>query len=87
MGIKRMRKALADAKLEESTLDTNGFFRAVFYRPEGTPRAAGLENNWKELEGRLKEKLGENEGKILGIIFRNRRVTIFPGGRARFLRW
>jgi len=41
MGIKRMRSAMREAGLKEPKFDTEGFLRAVFYRPEGLEKRSG----------------------------------------------
>jgi len=92
MGIQKMREVMRDAELREPEFDTNGFFRAIFYRsPEFSMRGTATSeqglametergNGWRELERRLEEKLGERLGEtereILQAVHNNRRVTI-----------
>jgi ATP-dependent DNA helicase RecG len=86
MGVKKMRSAMAAAGLRPPEFETNGFFRAVFYRsPELAMKDSDVarEKGWKKVDQRLVEKVGrrlveglaETQRKILNLMGENPRIA------------
>jgi ATP-dependent DNA helicase RecG len=87
MGIKRMRKMMREAGLREPEFETEGFFRAVFYRPEpqaifpesetvgGSGARATISDTLRATIKATIEGLPDNERKILEQMRRNPKVT------------
>jgi ATP-dependent DNA helicase RecG len=86
MGVKKMREAMAKAGLRPPEFETNGFFRAVFFRsPEFALKKPEIARD-EDLKGksqrlvervgrRLVEGLVENQRKILALMSENPRVS------------
>ncbi|HXT02348.1 MAG TPA: helix-turn-helix domain-containing protein [Elusimicrobiota bacterium] len=76
-GIQRMKEVLAAAGLKEPQFDTNGFFRAIFFRSPEFSIASGVEEKgWERLGEELGVRLGETEKKILHAVLNDKRATI-----------
>ncbi len=83
MGIQQMKEAMALAGLKEPVFETDGFFRAVFFRPKKEDIFPTMRKVGEEAEDRLgervtekvTEKVTENQQKILESIANNPRIT------------
>jgi len=80
-GIRRMREAMAAAGLPLPKIRQSGFYTIVFKRPTGSEVKKEEEDITNETTQeswvkKLGQKLGQNERKVLGIIDRNKFVTI-----------
>jgi len=73
MGIKRMREALAESGLKEPTFDTDGYFRAVFYRPEGVRLGTLGAGGSRESSQKGSQKTSQ---KIISLIVAKPEITI-----------
>jgi ATP-dependent DNA helicase RecG len=71
MGIKQMRKAMREAGLREPKFETDSFFHAVFYRPEGAT-AQSVQTTTQKTTQDATQKTTQ---KILDLIARNPEIT------------
>lgn len=69
-GIKRMRSAMRDAGLRMPEFDTDGFFRAVFYR-----RTAGTSTTQDATQKTTQDATPTTAQKIIALITQNPEIT------------